>query len=234
MNLIEQLGGYDQALGIVKNAPSWADTYLHPTKEYVSIALKADDGLHLNLDDIRAELLEYRRANNIFEAGDKIIFSIVGPHVMVYENNFCMHVFRNYIRHATDKETSLGRELVSIKVSGDAYIVDQRSRFNEHPPLAKPPLGKAPDFNLLDAKQAKIDELQKQVISQGQRFNDQAQKLKDADHLVQKLQGRIDGALSLIYKEKSKVECDAYKGVDADLIIGVGYELHLILKGEIK
>lgn len=44
-------------------------------------------------------------------------------------------------------------------------------------------------------------------------------------------QKRIDEALNLIYKEKQAVECDKYKGIDADLIIGIGYELHLILKG---
>ena len=39
---------------------------------------------------------------------------------------------------------------------------------------------------------AKIDELQKQVITQGQNFNDQAQKLKDTEYFNQKLQARID------------------------------------------
>ncbi len=38
-------------------------------------------------------------------------------------------------------------------------------------------------------------ELQKQVITQGQNFNDQAQKLKDVEYFNQKLQGRIDDAL---------------------------------------
>ena len=42
------------------------------------------------------------------------------------------------------------------------------------------------------SQQAKIDELQKQVITQGQNFNDQAQKLKDTEYFNQKLQGRID------------------------------------------
>ena len=39
---------------------------------------------------------------------------------------------------------------------------------------------------------AKIDELQKQVITQGQNFNDQAQKLKDTEYFNQKLQARVD------------------------------------------
>ena len=42
------------------------------------------------------------------------------------------------------------------------------------------------------SQQAKIDELQKQVITQGQNFNDQAQKLKDTEYFNQKLQARIN------------------------------------------
>ena len=42
------------------------------------------------------------------------------------------------------------------------------------------------------SQQAKIDELQKQVITQGQNFNDQAQKLKDTEYFNQKLQARVD------------------------------------------
>ena len=45
------------------------------------------------------------------------------------------------------------------------------------------------------SQQAKIDELQKQVITQGQNFNDQAQKLKDTEYFNQKLQARVDEAL---------------------------------------
>lgn len=47
-------------------------------------------------------------------------------------------------------------------------------------------------------------------------------------------QERIDKALSIIYKEKSAVECGKYIGADADLIIGIGYELHEVLTGEKK
>jgi uncharacterized damage-inducible protein DinB len=45
------------------------------------------------------------------------------------------------------------------------------------------------------SQQSKIDELQKQVITQGQNFNDQAQKLKDTEYFNQKLQARINEAL---------------------------------------
>lgn len=56
------------------------------------------------------------------------------------------------------------------------------------------------------------------------------QQSKQAE--VDDLQKRIDLALDVIYKEKSAVECDKYIGVDADLIIGIGYDLHKILKGD--
>lgn len=56
------------------------------------------------------------------------------------------------------------------------------------------------------------------------------QQSKQAE--VDELQKRIDLALDVIYKEKSAVECDKYIGVDADLIIGIGYDLHKILKGD--
>ena len=48
------------------------------------------------------------------------------------------------------------------------------------------------------SQQAKIDELQKQVITQGQNFNDQAQKLKDTEYFNQKLQARVDEAIKKI------------------------------------
>ena len=48
------------------------------------------------------------------------------------------------------------------------------------------------------SQQSKIDELQKQVITQGQNFNDQAQKLKDTEYFNQKLQARVDDASNKI------------------------------------
>ena len=53
------------------------------------------------------------------------------------------------------------------------------------------------------SQQAKIDELQKQVITQGQNFNDQAQKLKDTEYFNQKLQARVDEALRFYNEAKS-------------------------------
>lgn len=42
----------------------------------------------------------------------------------------------------------------------------------------------------IDAK--KIDELQKQLIDQGQRFNEQSQRIKDLEHKNEELQKRVD------------------------------------------
>ena len=47
------------------------------------------------------------------------------------------------------------------------------------------------------SQQSKIDELQKQVITQGQNFNDQAQKLKDTEYFNQKLQARINSLTNI-------------------------------------
>ena len=55
----------------------------------------------------------------------------------------------------------------------------------------------------MQSQQAKIDELQKQVITQGQNFNDQAQKLKDTEYFNQKLQARVDEALRFYNEAKS-------------------------------
>lgn len=55
-----------------------------------------------------------------------------------------------------------------------------------------------------DYQQVKIDNLQKQAITQGQNFNDLAQKLKDVEYFNQKLQGQIDELLkALEYVQKS-------------------------------
>ena len=41
-------------------------------------------------------------------------------------------------------------------------------------------------------QQAKIDELEKQLIAQGQRFNDLSQKLRDTEYRCDELQKRVD------------------------------------------
>lgn len=56
----------------------------------------------------------------------------------------------------------------------------------------------------LNHRQTEVDELQKQLIDQGQRFNDQAQRVKDFEHKSGELQKRVDSALWLlkVYKDE--------------------------------
>lgn len=46
-----------------------------------------------------------------------------------------------------------------------------------------------------EKQQSKVDELQKQLIDQGQRFNEQSQRVKDLEHKNGELQKRVDGLL---------------------------------------
>lgn len=45
-------------------------------------------------------------------------------------------------------------------------------------------------------QQAKVEELQKQLIDQSQKFNEQAQRVKDLEHKNGELQKRVDAALA--------------------------------------
>lgn len=121
MSLIEKLGGYDEASEIVAKSTSWSDTYLQPTKEYVSIALKANDGMHLNIEEIKKELLEYRRQHGIFEPDDWIIFDGELMVFALWSKHSPDHAYIGYayaedgqlehkstFRHATDAEIAQG------------------------------------------------------------------------------------------------------------------------------
>lgn len=47
-------------------------------------------------------------------------------------------------------------------------------------------------------RQREVDELQKQLIDQGQRFNEQSQRIKDLEHKNDELQKRVDAVKQLI------------------------------------
>lgn len=47
-------------------------------------------------------------------------------------------------------------------------------------------------------QQSKVDELKKQLIDQGQRFNEQAQRVKDLEHKNDELQKRINDSQDII------------------------------------
>jgi len=113
MNLIEQLGGYEKA------------------SKFCDKEIK-EGGYPYGLID---ELLEYRRANNIFEVGDMVVyksneadafvnknslfkvFELCGDNVVYVKgtNKYCdfLHIY-NYLiefRHATQQEIEAGHRL---------------------------------------------------------------------------------------------------------------------------
>ena len=106
MNLIEQLGGYEHLNGFYKRAVAHGFT----------------------LTEIKEELLKYRRQHNIFEVGDKVVFTdILNSCVVTFESTetnpmqivwltypdgtagYVFHL--NKIKHATDEEIKAGRRL---------------------------------------------------------------------------------------------------------------------------
>ena len=100
MNLIEQLGGYEE------------------TKKHLDSCWCDDDNRAYLLE----KLLEHRRQHNIFEVGDKVVhpkFSnmniyeiceIKGDLFTVFYNRKS-HSFRSDVRHATDEEIKAGKRL---------------------------------------------------------------------------------------------------------------------------
>ena len=101
MSLIEKLGGYDRASKIA-NCESGV---VHPTKSLLDA------------------LLEYRRANNIFEVGDKVVSTLDGDEdwknavckilafhkKMAITTGFSCAIHHYHYRHATDEEIKAGR-----------------------------------------------------------------------------------------------------------------------------
>lgn len=114
MNLIEQLGGYDSA-----------KRYLEELRK-IPLHEQTEDTITFLPD----ELLEYRRANNIFDVGDKVVYRAL-PHerlfnvrfvgddeIVVYElwdemgaKTFTEKHPYSDIDHATDKEIAAGHRL---------------------------------------------------------------------------------------------------------------------------
>ena len=106
MNLIEQLGGYDEAKKILEEVKSRDHIY---AQKFEKPALEQ-------------ALLEYRRQHSIFEVGDLVVKThpkntILWPVLGVYKNGgvwldykgFCWKPPR--VRHATDAEIKAGKRL---------------------------------------------------------------------------------------------------------------------------
>ena len=114
MNLIEQLGGYDEAR---KCAVILSEKL---TEKQKSNAVFMDAFNALN-----DELFKYRRANNIFELGDKVVLTNMSDNEVFeyteYSKGLDLHFFEsehNYghaklsgIRHATPQEIKAGHRL---------------------------------------------------------------------------------------------------------------------------
>lgn len=113
MNLIEQLGGYEKAKRELQ------------LKEQNSVLQCC---ITVTAEMIRDALLEYRREHNIFEVGDKVVFTdILNSCVVTFESTetdpmqivwltypdgtagYVFHL--NKIKHATDEEIKAGKRL---------------------------------------------------------------------------------------------------------------------------
>lgn len=102
MNLIEQLGGYENALGFYDESKEWSGVY--------------------HMGTLSKELLEHRRENNIFEKGDFVVSTlngdedwkntvceILGFHKkMAITTGFSCAIHHYEYRHATPQEIAQG------------------------------------------------------------------------------------------------------------------------------
>ena len=104
MNLIEQLGGYEKAKAAALNYRNSGDELTAKKFEYAC--------------------LEHRRANNIFEVGDLVVFSdyfmhdeimtiskIDGCEMWMDDGAKWTHNFNEMIRHAEPQEIAAGKRL---------------------------------------------------------------------------------------------------------------------------
>ena len=89
MNLIEQLGGYEE------------------TKKHLDSCWCDDDNRAYLLE----KLLEYRRQHNIFEIGDLYVFTEKYSKHSVIHKVDSLNSGKGCIRHATDEEIKAGRRL---------------------------------------------------------------------------------------------------------------------------
>ena len=125
MNLIEEFGGYECAKAEF-NDPMYEDDELYTIKV---------TGTRFFKHNLADALLEYRRANNIFEVNDKVIdttgffdwlckvdYLSTDGRVVMYKYDqrkgdtaFTTWPFIETVRHATDEEIEAGKRLDSLK-----------------------------------------------------------------------------------------------------------------------
>jgi hypothetical protein len=119
MNLIEQLGGYCMSKKVMNGIPKDGRSYT---------ITRDDTGITFNSSELHDALLEYRRAHNIFEEGDKAVSNHENLHLFndeVLEIDFFRNIggvewarFTNgndyrvdVLRHATSEEIKAGHRL---------------------------------------------------------------------------------------------------------------------------
>ena len=125
MNLIEQLGGYEAAKGLF-NLYEYSISF----KYYKVFKGDFESAGYIDvfIPDLQKALLEYRRQHNIFEVGDKVVFTDILHSCVVtfestetdpmqivwltYPDGTAGYVFHlNKIKHATDEEIKAGKRL---------------------------------------------------------------------------------------------------------------------------
>ena len=161
MSLIDKLGGYERAKSVVNNCPKngmfyrdmdsvcdplgilyyvwfgcsllvfdkdkgWIKSIYHDGNEYIADQLES-------LDELRKEILQYRREHGIFEIGDKVIWC---------DEDFCIvdkvytcgmigidagyerfGIGKHNLKHATDLEIAAGHHINNHELE-DLELVD--------------------------------------------------------------------------------------------------------------
>lgn len=113
MNLIEKLGGYELAKSVYSELKHKRESFTHKI---------ACENLEFDVGILRLELLEHRRANNIFEVGDRVVSKENNEFVytvitvdgglgrlknILFDHVYPLHNFR----HATDEEIKAGHRI---------------------------------------------------------------------------------------------------------------------------
>ena len=115
MSLIEELGGYEKAKDIVNKSPCKSYTYHnHPYQKGYIRCYRCDNNEYFCVSDIDDALLEYRKANSIFEDGDMVIDGLLGNQVIMYQDSYKFlgnGYVSHFVRHATPEEIKVGHRL---------------------------------------------------------------------------------------------------------------------------
>lgn len=114
MNLIEQLGGYENVSKHFNRVEYHAETKIFIGEWFGFYSMR----------DLKAALLYYRRQHNIFEVGDKVVLKNNEQEGVLTVQMFKDDFIRAYLddfkysfghqinfRHATDEEIAAGRRL---------------------------------------------------------------------------------------------------------------------------